>query len=247
MKTTANIVLGFSLILSLFSTSCKDKKDTEETPPPASGSGGIDASTTVTGYNILSRLPGIWNGPVTSTTALGSYPEWIVDFRPVSAAQVSAKNELDSVNNILMGFFIVKHGGAYKMAFRNGGGFAGSQRIAYAVIDSVSETTNNYFYRFSDFKAGQNRVYTNVLFKDDSLIVHVYTNVYNTLSSPQTHMLWRAQLKDNTSAQSAITAFSFPQKQMVKDFSSTFDAVSEAIYYNSSTDPYDETSQPYLG
>ncbi|MCC6701492.1 MAG: hypothetical protein IT221_08210, partial [Fluviicola sp.] len=247
MKTTANIVLGFSLILSLFSTSCKDKKDTEETPPPASGSGGIDASTTVTGYNILSRLPGIWNGPVTSTTALGSYPEWIVDFRPVSAAQVSAKNELDSVNNILMGFFIVKHGGAYKMAFRNGGGFAGSQRIAYAVIDSVSETTNNYFYRFSDFKAGQNRVYTNVLFKDDSLIVHVYTNVYNTLSSPQTHMLWRAQLKDNTSAQPAITAFSFPQKQMVKDFSSTFDAVSEAIYYNSSTDPYDETSQPYLG
>lgn len=247
MKTTANILLGFSLILSLFSTSCKDKKDTEETPPTASGSGGIDASTTVTGYNILSRLPGIWNGPVTSTTALGSYPEWIVDFRPVSAAQVSAKNELDSVNNILMGFFIVKHGGAYKMAFRNGGGFAGSQRIAYAVIDSVSETPNNYFYRFSDFKAGQNRVYTNVLFKDDSLIVHVYTNVYNTLSSPQTHMLWRAQLKDTTSAQPAITAFSFPQKQMVKDFSNTFDAVSEAIYYNSSTDPYDEASQPYLG
>ncbi|MBL0330722.1 MAG: hypothetical protein IPP64_15245 [Bacteroidetes bacterium] len=247
MKTTVNIVLGLSLVLSLFSTSCKDKKDTEETPPPVSGSGGIDASTTVTGYNILSRLPGIWNGPVTSTTALGSYPEWIVDFRPVSAAQVSAKNELDSVNNILMGFFIVKHDGAYKMAFRNGGGFAGSQRIAYAVIDSVSETTNNYFYRFSDFKAGQNRVYTNVLFKDDSLIVHVYTNVYNTLSSPQTHMLWRAQLKDNTSAQPAITAFSFPQKQMVKDFSNTFDAVSEAIYYNSSTDPYDEASQPYLG
>jgi hypothetical protein len=247
MKTTVNILFGFSLILSILTASCKDKKDTEETPPPTSGSGGIDSSTPVAGYNILSHLPGIWNGPVTSTTALGGYPEWIVDFRPVSAAQVSAKNELDSVNNILMGFFIVKHGGSYKMAFRNGGGFAGSQRIAYAVIDSVSETTNNYFYRFSDFKAGKNRVYTNVLFKDDSLIVHVYTNVYNTLSSPQTHMLWRAQLKDTTSAQPAITAFSFPQKQMVKDFSSTFDAVAEAIYYNSSTDPYNEASQPYLG
>src|SRR5438105_508835 len=83
----------------------------------------------------LNDLSGIWDGPVTSTTGLGSYPEWIVDFRPVSGAQVSAKNELDSVNDILMSFFIVQHAGAFKMAFRNGGGFAGSKRIAYAMID----------------------------------------------------------------------------------------------------------------
>lgn len=234
----------------LFTTSCKDKKETEETPPTSGGSGGIDSSTPVAGYSILSRLPGIWNGPVTSSTPLGGYPEWIVDFRPVSGAQVSAKNELDSVNNILMGFFIVKHGGSYKMAFRNGGGFAGSQRIAYAVVDSVSETVNNYFYRFSDFKAGKNRVYTDVLFKDDSLILHVYTNVYNTLSTPVTHMLWKAKLQDTSSAMSAISTFSFPQKQMVKDFTSTFDSRTEAIYYSAADiaiDPYNEASQPYLG
>lgn len=247
MKTTTPFLIACIVCTALIATSCKDKKDTEETPTTTGGSGGIDASTSVMGYNILSRLPGIWNGPVTSSTPLGGYPEWIVDFRPVSGAQVSAKNELDSVNNILMSFFIVKHGGSYKMAFRNGGGFAGSQRIAYAVIDSVSETINNYFYRFSDFKAGKNRVYTDVLFKDDSLIMHVYTNQYNTLSSPVTHMLWKSKLQDTTSTLSAIAAFSFPQKQMVKDFSSTFDAVTEAIYYNSTTDPYDEASQPYLG
>ena len=247
MKTTTPFLIACIVCTALIATSCKDKKDTEETSTTTGGSGGIDASTSVMGYNILSRLPGIWNGPVTSSTPLGGYPEWIVDFRPVSGAQVSAKNELDSVNNILMSFFIVKHGGSYKMAFRNGGGFAGSQRIAYAVIDSVSETINNYFYRFSDFKAGKNRVYTDVLFKDDSLIMHVYTNQYNTLSSPVTHMLWKSKLQDTTSTLSAIAAFSFPQKQMVKDFSSTFDAVTEAIYYNSTTDPYDEASQPYLG
>ncbi|CAN5446694.1 hypothetical protein BH10BAC1_BH10BAC1_20110 [soil metagenome] len=247
MKDYSKPLFAIAIAALLITTSCKDKKETEETPATTSGTGGIDASTPVTGYNILNRLPGIWNGPVTSSTPLGSYPEWIVDFRPVSGAQISAKNELDTVNNILMGFFIVKHAGAYKMAFRNGGGFAGSQRVAYAVIDSVSETTNNYFYRFSDFKAGKNRVYTDILFKDDSLIVHVYTNQYNTLSTPVTHMLWKAKIQDNTSAQPAITAFSFPQKQLVKDFSSTFDGVTEAIYYNSTSDPYNEASQPYLG
>ncbi len=250
MKTTSKFFLALSLIISIVATSCKDKKEEEETPPTTGGTGGIDASTPVTGYNILSRLPGIWNGPVTSSTPLGSYPEWIVDFRPVSGAQVSAKNELDSVNNILMGFFIVKHGGNYKMAFRNGGGFAGSQRIAYAVIDSVSETVNNYFYRFIDFKAGKNRVYTDVLFKDDSLIMHVYTNVYNSLPSAQTHMLWKAKLQDNTSAAAAISTFSFPQKQMVKDFTTTFESRTEAIYYSAADiaiDPYNEASQPYLG
>ncbi len=234
-------------IILFFSVSCKDN-NTEENPPTTNPDvGPITSSSPVLGYGILNRLPGIWNGPVSSSTPLGGYAEWIVDLRPVSASQVSSKSELDSVNNILMGFFIVKHANAYKMAFRNGGGFAGQQRIAYAVIDSVSETTNNYFYRFSDFRAGANRVYTNVLFKDDSLILTVYTNQYNTLSAPVVHMQWRAKLCDATSAQAAITNFSFPQKTMVRDFSTTFDAQPEAIYYSLVSDPYNESMQPYLG
>ncbi len=246
MATLSRLLLLFFITVTVF-TSCKhDKNNTDETPAVI-GIGPINSSSNVKGYGILSHLPGIWNGPVTSSTALGSYPEWIVDFRPVSAAQVSAKNELDSLNNILMGFFIVKHNNEYKMAFRNGGGFAGSQRIAYAVIDSVSETTNNYFYRFSDFRAGGNRVHVNVLFKDDSLIMHVYTNKYNTLTTATTHMLWKAQLQDNSSAQNAVTHFAFPQKQLVKDFSSTFDSKPEAIYYDLASDPYNEAAQPYLG
>jgi hypothetical protein len=242
----ASCVLFCSLLLL---NSCKHKTE-EDTSTPSVTTGSIDANTNVIGYGILSHLPSIWNGPVTSSTPLGGYPEWIVDFRPISAAQVSAKNELDTVNDIMMSFFIVKNNNSYKMAFRNGGGFAGSQRIAYAVIDSVSETTNNYFYRFSDFIAGKNRVYTNVLFKDDSLIVQVYTNKYNTLSTAQTHMLWKSKLQDNTSAQSAISHFNFPQKQLVKDFSTTFSGRAEAIYYSATdiaNEPYNEAAQPYLG
>ncbi|MBL7882537.1 MAG: hypothetical protein JNL69_00595, partial [Bacteroidia bacterium] len=228
-----NYLFAVAAIFAFLVYSCKnDKGETENNNPNPIDIGAINSGSNVTGYSILNKLPGIWNGPVTSSTALGSYPEWIVDFRPISAAQVSAKNELDSVNNILMSFFIVKHGNAYKMAFRNGGGFAGNQRIAYAVIDSISETTNNYFYRFSDFRAGRNRVFVDVKFKDDSLTIHTFTNIYNSLQTPTTHMLWRAKLQDTSSTQNAKTHFNFPQKQMVQDFSSTFDAKPEAIYYN---------------
>jgi hypothetical protein len=61
------------------------------------------------GFGVLSKINGIWNGSLTSTTALGSYPEWIVDFRPLSENQISAKNELDSLNDIHLSFFIAKY------------------------------------------------------------------------------------------------------------------------------------------
>ncbi len=206
-----------------------------------------EPALSVIGFGIMDKLPGIWNGPVDSPTPLGSYPEWIVDFRPISSAQVSAKNELDSLNDIFMSFFVVKHDNAYKMAFRNGGGFAGAERNSYMIIDSLDEAGAESFYRFVDPISGGNRVFTDVTFKDDSLIMHTYTNQYNTLSEPVTHMIWRADLRDNTSAQSAISQFNYPQQEMVRDFSTTFQGLSEAIFYSSSSDPYPQQEQPHLG
>src|ERR1700753_2816096 len=91
------------LIVTIFMVSilwgCDKKGGNNSTPPP------ITPATQVVGYNLLSNICGIWNGGVTSTTALGSYPEWIVDFRPISSGQVSAKNELDTANSIFMSSF----------------------------------------------------------------------------------------------------------------------------------------------
>jgi hypothetical protein len=204
-------------------------------------------STNIQGYGILNKLPGIWNGPVTSSTALGSYPEWIVDFRPIATSQVSGKSELDTVNDIFMSFFIVKHEQQYKMAFRNGGGFTGFQRIAYAVLDSVNESANRSYYRFVDFKAGENRVYTEMIFSGDSLDMKVFTNKYGTLASPTIHMHWKPRLADATSTEAATTLFNFPQKKMQQDFSTTFNGLGESIFYNVAQDPYNEAAQPYLG
>lgn len=239
----------FILFISLCSIMSCDKNEEDDTTPPITDcAGDLNASSNVLGYSLLAKLPGIWNGPVTSPTPLGSFPEWIVDFRPISAAHVSAKNELDNLNDIFMSFFLVKHDCSYKIAFRNGGGFAGAIRSSYMLIDSISETANHSFYRFSDPVSGGNRVYTEIVFKDDSLKMKTYTNHYNTLSEPQIHMTWNADLRDNTSAQYAINQFNFPQKTLIKDFTHSFDELEEAVFYNSEgNEPFPEGNHPYLG
>ncbi|HWB62690.1 MAG TPA: hypothetical protein VG603_04195, partial [Chitinophagales bacterium] len=200
-------------ILALASCHHKDNNPPQNVSPPP-----INSTTNVLGYGLLSKICGIWDGGVTSTTALGGYPEWIVDFRPISASQVSAKNELDTLNDIFMSFFITYHDSAYKLAFRNGGSFTGLKRVSYMEADSVSETPSQSYYRFVDFVKGSQRVYAEVVFKGDSLILRSFTNKYNTLRAPTLHMEWRAKLQDTTSCEAAKAAFGFPQKTLVKDF-----------------------------
>lgn len=225
----------YFFFLLLLSLACK--KDSKNITP----------DTDIKGFSILEKVPGIWNGPVTSSTNIGDFPIWIVDFRPISSNQVSAKNELDSINDIFMSFFVVKYNDEYKVAFRNGGLFSGYIRNSYMICDSVSESSSSSFYRFSDPISGGNRVYTDVTFKDDSLIIHTYTNKFATLSSPVSHMHWRAALEDKTTTQSVIGKFGFPKKEITKDFTNTFDGVTEAVFYSTASDVYKENEQPYLG
>ncbi|MDX2361852.1 MAG: hypothetical protein QNK23_13670 [Crocinitomicaceae bacterium] len=236
-----------SILFGLFALIACKEEQVQEPDPGVCEVVGLTPTTNVEGYGILEKLPGIWNGPVTSPTPLGSFPEWIVDFRPISASQVSAKNELDSLNDIFMSFFIVLHNNEYKMAFRNGGGFAGATRNSYMIIDSLNEGPTESFYRFSDPIAGGDRVYTDVRFKDDSIIMHAYTNQFNTLSTPVTHMVWRANLRNSTAKLDAIALFSFPQKELTRDFTTTFDGLTEAVFYSIASDPYPENEQPHLG
>ncbi|MCH8318252.1 MAG: hypothetical protein IIA88_07115 [Bacteroidetes bacterium] len=248
INTTMKTVITGLIAVSIFSC----KKDKTETPDDSSINNTceltpINSSSNVVGFGILEKLSGIWNGPVYSPTPLGSFSEWIVDFRPISPSQISAKNELDSLNDIFMSFFIARYDCEYKIAFRNGGGFAGAVRNSYMIIDSLNENSSQSFYRFVDPVSGGNRVYADIVFKQDSLIMHVYTNQLNKLSEPVTHMIWTANLRDTTSVQDVISLFNFPQKELTKDFSTTFDSLTEAVFYSASDDPYPEQEQPYLG
>lgn len=247
MRITTLFLLAAIAVALPACKSCKDKKEEEEVIPPATTTGVNPGNTSVLGYGVLNRVKGIWNGPVTSTTPLGGYPEWIVDFRPVSENQISAKNELDTLNDIHMSFFIAKYNNQLRVAFRNGGAFNGMHRVSYFLADSVSETTSQAYYRFSEVVKGSSRAYTEVIRKSDSLIIKSYTNRYNTQPSSTPHMTWRAKLQDSTSAAGAVTHFGFPKETMTKDFSSAFVGQSEAIYYNATSEPYPESAQPYLG
>lgn len=227
-------------VLSAFIASCTNTSE----PPPTNA----DINNTK-GFNVLNHLKGIWNGPVTSSTPLGDFTEWIVDFRPISENQISSKNELDTLNDINMSFFIALRNDEYRVCFRNGGSFNGNKRISYFLCDSVNESSTQKYYRFSEIIIGKNRAYTEVILRDngDSLYIKSYTNVYNTLPTAVLHMTWSAKRQDTTSCSAAVSQFNFPQKTLTKDFTHSFDALSEAIFYNLVGEPYPEADQPYLG
>lgn len=245
MKRLIILFLVFSLAL----VSCTKKKKPEDivpSPNPITPTTPPDINNTF-GYGVLNKVKGIWNGPVTSSTPLGSYPEWIVDFRPVAPGQVSAKNELDTLNDIHMSFFIALYNNQYRVAFRNGGGFAGAQRVSYFLCDSVNESPTQDYYRFSEILKGPSRAFTEVVLRNDSLYIKSYTNKYNSLPSAVLHMTWAAKLQDTTSCADAVAHFNFPQKTMSKDLSNAFTGKTEAVYYSLAGDPYPESDQPYLG
>ncbi|MCS6818894.1 MAG: hypothetical protein RMJ53_01750 [Chitinophagales bacterium] len=241
MKLIFEIILLLALIAA---AGCKDKNNNNNNNIP---NPPIGPDTEVKGYGLLSRLSGIWSGNIESNTALGNFPDYTVDYRPVSPAQVSAKNEMDSLNDLFMSFFITRYDGKYLLAFRNGGSFAGMQRISYLMIDSVSESSNTAFYRFKDFVKGTSRTYADLTFRNDSLLMFVYTNKYNTSPTPVMHFKWYGAVRDRTTAQQAISKFSFPKKQLAKDLSDAFKNKNESIFYNAAEDVYKETDHPYLG
>lgn len=247
-----NSIFYLSIVITaIFLQNCG--KDATPTPPmtPSPETNTYGEINNTMGFALLDKIKGIWNGPVTSSTPLGGYPEWIVDFRPISENQISAKNELDTLNDIFMSFFITKYNNEYKLAFRNGGSFNGMKRVSYFICDSVSENSNSSFYRFSEILIGQDRAYTEVIFSADSLYINSYTNNYNAQQTSTHHMNWSAKLQDLTACADAVSNFNFPQKSLTKDFSNSFAGKTETIYYSTNSvpvgDPYPETDHPYLG
>jgi len=199
----------------------------------------------VLGYGFLKRIPGMWHGPVSTTTPAGNFPEWYVDFRPISAGQVSQFSMLDSqtINNL--SFFIVKHNEQLKVAMRTEGCFNKECCVTYEVMDSVDE--EKAFYRFSDFQSGAKRAYTEFTFMKNEFLMEVYTNKFNKEKKLLLHSRWKTKLGDKKSAAKAIAHFNYPKPNMIKDFSDVFKNMKESIYYTFENDPYSSASQPYVG
>lgn len=202
-------------------------------------------STDVLGFGILKRLPGLWNGPVYSATSAGSFDRWYVDFRPVSAGQISQYSMLDSQTVNITSFFVVKFNGLLKVAMRTEGCFAQKCCVTYEVMDSVDEAKG--YYRFSDFQSGTKRAYTEFLFSENQFEMDVFTTKFNKVNPLQLHTRFVAKLASRKAAEESIAHFDYPQPLMIKDFTGVFANMTESIYFNLVNDPYNSTSQPYLG
>lgn len=210
-------------------TSCNH----DDLNPPVTG------DTLATGYDFLQHVTGIYGGPVQSGTLLGDFPDWQMDLRPISSSQVSMKSELDKSNDIFMSFFVGEMDGKRSVFFRNGGYFAGMQRVSYLYCDSVNTLNGNY-YRFVDAKAGPDRVRSEITFRNDSMLFKTYVNNYF-------HFLYSAKRLDTTFADTAKQHFNYPQNVSMKNFTGAFDSRPDAVFYTFTGDPYPESEQPYLG
>lgn len=205
----------------------------------------VNHENDVLGYGFLKRIPGLWSGPVSTTTPAGNFPAWYVDFRPISAGEVAQFSMLDSqtINNL--SFFIVKHKKQLKVAMRTEGCFNQKCCVTYEVMDSVDE--KKAYYRFSDFQKGAKRAYTEFTFKKNEFVMEVYTNKFNKEKKMCLHSRWKAKLGDKKAAEPAIQHFNYPQPLMIKDFSDVFKNMQESIYYTFETDPHPTSELTYTG
>ena len=201
-------------------------------------------TSAVLGFGFLNRIVGLWNGPVFSSTPSGSFDSWHVDFRPVSASQVSQYTSLDSTSINYTSFFIVKQNNQLKVAMRTEGIARNKGCVTYEVVDSVNEAKG--YYRFSDFQSGSKRAYTEFNFKKDKFVMEVYTTKFNKVNPPQLHAKWEALSGGREAAAAALSRFNFPQPVMVKDFTDAFKNMTESIYFTFENDPY-PSPQPYVG
>lgn len=236
------LLWAFSILL-MQCVSVKEPAGTDGQPETMSTAEIEDSG--VMGYGILTRIMGLWNGPVSTTTPAGSFPEWYVDFRPVLPGQISQYSTLDADTLNYMSFFIVKRDGELKVALRTEGVFRNQGCVTYEVIDKVDEAAG--YYRFSDFKAHDERAYTEFFFNDDEFVMDVYTNKFNRVSPLELHSRWTAVRGDRRAADKAAADLGYPQAAIVKDFSDAFVNMSESIYYTFEHDPYPSETQPYVG
>jgi len=207
--------------------------------------GSAAKSGGVFGIGILKRLPGQWHGPVYSSTPAGSFENWYVDFRPVSAGQVSQYSSIDADTINYISFFIVRHGGRLVVAMRTEGVFQNKGCVTYEVADTAREPEG--YYRFSDFQSGDRRAYTTFAFRGEEMVMEVYTSRFNTVNPPVLHSKYTARLAGRSAASAAVRRFSFPGREAVKDFTNVFRNMKESIYFDLDRDPYPSSGQPHTG
>lgn len=148
------------------------------------------ASTTggggeVVGLELMTRLAGMWTGPVTMTP-LGTFPVMTMDMRAASEAVLFGRVDLDALNSLRFAFEIEDHGAGPVLVYRNGGYFLGILRDSRAAL--VEHTANSW--RFCSVTQGCEYIDASFNFESED---HVILDV-EVKGAP--HVFWDAQREE---------------------------------------------------
>jgi len=171
----------------------------EATFPDSSGgpdaSGGTDTSggtgDPVGAAEFFARWPGLWVGPVDSTTSAGDFPTMNLDVRPVAGHTLFSRVDLDGGNSVRMAMVIETHDGEDVLVFRNGGYFLGILRDSRTRL--VEADLDAERWRFCSIEAGCDYVDATFDFEGpDRLDMHVEVRGTTHFDWPAT----RAELRE---------------------------------------------------
>ncbi|MEX0273659.1 MAG: hypothetical protein AB3N16_04700 [Flavobacteriaceae bacterium] len=172
------------------------------------------------GFDFLEKMQGHWIG---QNKVLGWEWDWFgFDYRPISSSHIFGIYEGGTLGNLLTSFFVSDFKGTRTIMSRNGGVLNGIYRTSYFVLDQVRKKDGEDYYRLVDAIGGENTMYMELVFKQDSLYWNAYTSRLGENTMPTRHFSFRGAKKHLQLAKTAAMGLNFPQNVSAWDFSNGF-------------------------
>ncbi|MCP4437867.1 MAG: hypothetical protein GY810_02905 [Aureispira sp.] len=120
------------------------------------------------GFDLLEKLQGHWVGYNRVMTT--DFDWFAFDYRAISESHIHGIFEGGTMGNLFTSFFVADFKGTKTIMARNGGLLNGIYRTSYFVLDQVTQNTDwGNSYRLGDAVGGQNTMYMELRFINDSL------------------------------------------------------------------------------
>ncbi len=225
IKKLNGILLILIMLCAFLQFGCeKDARnilgDPDETTPPVVDAKVIPIDISDKGFDLLENMQGQWVG--INRVIADDYPWFAFDYRAISPSQIQGIFEGGSQGNLQTSFFVTNFKGTKTIMARNGGLLNGIYRTSYFVLDSVSYTSEDAYYRLIDAHGGAKTMSMELRFVQDSLYWNAYTSRLGLNVIATRHMTFKGVRNDFSLAQNAAEAVGFPSDEVLIDFSDGF-------------------------
>lgn len=216
------------------------------------------------GFEFLEKMQGHWIG---SLNLMGTQYDWMAfDYRAIAPSHVHGIYEAGTLGNLFTSFFVANYKGTETLMARNGGMLNGIYRTSYFVLDYVQHQSGGSYYRFVDAYGGEQVMWMELTFYDNTLEFNSYTSRFGMLE-PKKHFSFQAERNHLHLSKKSAEIVGFPRKVVERDFSEgmptpywgeEYSSITSASYMweeegksvvelgKSANDPYRIDQIPYL-